>query len=150
MMKSAAIGLLLTSGLALGACAGSSGGGTVSAGGLGLHYDSAYNGEITDIPVRRIGNDDIFNREFQDRALVNALGYIEASNISRERIRRVIISVEGGDSDRNRRFSVGTSRQFGVWVGLHDCDSDIFFRGNSVGHIARPNDEAGCLAGGIS
>lgn len=133
--------------LFLGSCSDNaivSAGGSPSGGsGVGLTYSSAYGGDLSGIEIRRIGNDAIRFREFQDRAIINSLGFLEASGVKRERIEGITVETQGGDSSGFGTFRSMPS--YGVWISVKDCDSSIFFRGSASGAIARPRDRAGCL-----
>ncbi len=147
MAKSVKLLPLAFSVLILGSCSDNaivSAGGSYSGGsGAGLTYSSAYGGDLSGIEIRRIGNDAIRFREFQDRTMFNALGFLEAHGIERERLKRITIETQGGGSSGFGSF--GSMPSYGVWISIEGCESDIFFRGSASGAIARPRDRAGCL-----
>ena len=141
MLKIPSLLLIALLPFALGACEG----GTVGASGsgVGVGYTTPFRGDLSDIEIRRIGNDSIRFRENQDRAIGNALGHIEASGVQRERIRSVTVDTQGGGSFGNS--FVRSAPRFGVWVNIDGCDSSVFYQANPSGSIGRPRDSSGCL-----
>ena len=135
--KLAALGL---AGLLLGSCAGD-----------GTHRGTTadYAAEFKGLEIRRIGNDQIGNREFQNRAISNGLRNLEAQGIGRDRIEDVTVSTSGGEAARSSAFPLlGVNYNYDVWFNVKGCDSPVVYRAGPTGAITTSVDKSGCLGAG--
>ena len=73
---------------------------TVGVGHSGVGYSKSTSGpvDLSGIDVRRIGNDQVRLREFQDRAIANSIAHLGSQGIERERIKSVTVDTIGGES----------------------------------------------------
>ena len=114
--------------------------------------DGARSAELLQgIEIDRIGRDRVHQREFQDRAMAEAVAYALERGVARERIERITVETTGGArrSGMRSRARGGVRRtpvRFTVWLRITDCETSILFRANANGRIATPNDRSGCLS----
>ncbi len=114
--------------------------------------DGARSAELLQgIEIDRIGRNWVHLREFQDRAMAEAVTYAMERGVARERIERITVETTGGArrSGMRSRARGGVRRtpvRFTVWLRIADCETSILFRANATGRIAAPNDKSGCLS----
>ena len=134
----------------LAACAGGelTGGSNGSAAGVSVgsqEQNTAYGGNLEGIEIRRIGNDQVYNREYQNRAIYNSLAYTEKSGIARERIKSITVDTTGGEQSGGLLL-MRTAPRYRVWINIEGCDASVSFYANSTGQVASPSDKSGCLS----
>jgi len=123
--------------LLLAACAGEGGNRGTTA-----HYAAEFEG----LKIRRIGNDQVGNREYQNRAISNGLRDLAAHGIARDRIEDITVSTSGGEGSSTFGFSLNYT--YNVWFNIEGCDSPIVYRAGPTGAITTSVDKAGCLKAG--
>ena len=107
---------------------------------------SAYAAEFQGLDIRRIGNDRVGNREFQNRAILNGLQDLEAHGIGRDRIEGITVSTSGGELSRSSIFpTIGRTFTYDVWYKIKGCESSVLYRAGPTGGITTSNDTSGCL-----
>jgi hypothetical protein len=123
-------------------CAGES---TVGVGhsGVGYSKSSAEPVDLSGIEVRRIGNDQVRLREFQDRAIANSIAHLQSQGIERERIKSVTVDTIGGESSGS--LTIGTSARYMVWVKVDGCEKDVMYNAGPTGQVSTPRDSGACL-----
>ena len=102
------------------------------------------------IEIDRIGRNRVHLREFQDRAMAEAVAYATERGVARERIERITVETSGGGRSGAPMGVRGGARRspvrFAVWLRIADCEANVLFRANATGRIARPRDKSGCLS----
>ena len=103
------------------------------------------------IEIDRIGRNRVQLREFQDRAMAEAVAYVVDRGVGRERIELITVETVGGDrrSGMRSRARGGVRRtpvRFTVWLRIADCEASVLFRAGATGRIAEPKDKSGCLS----
>ena len=103
------------------------------------------------IEIDRIGRNRVHLREFQDRAMAEAVAYVMDRGLARQRIERVTVETIGGArrSGMRSRARGGVRRtpvRFTVWLQVEGCEASVLFRANATGRIAEPKDRSGCLS----
>ena len=102
------------------------------------------------IEIDRIGRNRVHLREFQNRAMAEAVAYAMERGIARERIERVTVETSGGGRSGASMGVRGGARRspvrFAVWLRIADCEASVLFRANASGQIAKPRDRNGCLS----
>lgn len=128
----------------LSGCAGST---TTSVGGSGVTYStpSQQGDNLQGVEIRRIGNDQPRFREFQDRAVADALAVVDRSGIDRERIKNITVDTRGGEVSGGLR-PIRTAPRYTVWLNIEGCERGVSFNASSTGRVASPSDPSGCLA----
>ena len=120
-------------------------GGGNAVGGSGVTYETRSDGaNLQGIEIRRIGNDQPRFREFQDRAIADALTHLENNGIERSRIENVTVDTRGGSVGGGLRV-VRTAPRFTVWINVEGCNRGVAFHSSSTGRITRPSDPSDCL-----
>lgn len=129
--------------MAAAGCSGQSA--TVGVGHSGVGYSKSTSGpvDLSGIEVRRIGNDQVRLREFQDRAIANSIAHLESQGIERERIKSVTVDTIGGESSGS--LSIGTSARYMVWVKVDGCEKDVMYNAGPTGQVSTPRDSGACL-----
>jgi len=120
----------------LAACAG----GAASNPGTTAYYATAFQG----LKIRRIGNDTPGSREFQNRALDQALDRLADNGVSRDRIDHITVSVTGGNQRNGGVFSSAST--YRIWIDVKGCAADVMFQARASGSITTVSDKSHCLS----
>ena len=107
-----------------------------------------YAAEFEGLQIRRIGNDTLGSREFQNRAILSALNRLAAGGVPRADIEHITVSVDGGFQQAGGLFSSAST--FRIWVDVKGCDDDVMFQARASGSITAVQDEAHCLKAGAA
>ena len=120
--------------------------GSVGVGGSGVGYTTTGDtrSDLQGIEIRRIGNDQVRLREFQDRSILNALAYLDAHGIGRGRIESVTVDTIGGETGGGFR-SLSTSARYMVWINIEGCESNVMFNAGPTGQVGTLRDSSTCL-----
>lgn len=134
------LAILLLAGLGLASCAND-----------GAHHGTTadYAAEFQGLEIRRIGNDQVGNREFQNRAISNSLRDLAAHGIGRDRIEDITVSTSGGEGARSSAFpTLAANYRYDVWFNIKGCDSSVVYRAGPTGGITTGQDKSACLGAG--
>ena len=102
------------------------------------------------IEIDRIGQYRVGLREFQDRALADAVAFVTGRGVARERITRIIIDTIGGDVTGNRRRGMRRRPvRFTLWMRIEGCEANVVFRAGPTGRIGTSQDKSGCLSAAV-
>lgn len=113
--------------------------------GSGVGYETGSGGaNLQGIEIRRIGNDQPRFREFQDRAIADALTHLENNGIERSRIENVTVDTRGGSVGGGLR-AIRTAPRYTVWINVEGCSRGVSFHSSSTGRITQPSDPGDCL-----
>lgn len=107
-------------------------------------YSSNYGYDLSGIEIRRIGNDKIFFREFQDRAMHKTLVILNQRGVPRAAVKKIIIDTQGGETGRGI-FGNSLSVSYDLWVTLEGCPKSIYLNASASGNITNLWDKGGCL-----
>ena len=136
--------LLFTSMTIAAGCTGTSSTVGVGHSGVGYTKSSAAPVDLQGIEIRRIGNDQVRLREFQDRAIINSISHLEAAGIERGRIENVTVDTTGGETGGGFR-SLSTSARYMVWINIEGCERSVMFNAGPTGQVSAPRDSSACL-----
>ena len=119
---------------------------SVGVGGSNVGYTTTGDtrADLQGIEIRRIGNDQVRLREFQDRAIVNSISHLEANGIERGRIESVTVDTVGGETSGGFR-SLSTSARYMVWINIEGCERSVMFNAGPTGQVGTPRDSSACL-----
>ncbi len=102
------------------------------------------------IEIDLIGRNRVHLREFQVRAMAEAVAYAMARGVARERIERITLETVGGArsgaSSGRRGGGRRPATRFTVWLRIADCESSVLFRASATGRIVTPKDKSDCLS----
>ena len=112
--------------------------------GVGYTKSSAAPVDLGDIEIRRIGNDRVGLREYQDRAIVNSISHLEANGIERGRIESVTVDTIGGETGGGL-LSLSTSARYMVWINIEGFESNVRVNAGPTGQVRAPRDTSACL-----
>lgn len=128
--KPLAILLSLTAACAIGETAGSA---------------SAQDFDLTGIEIRRVGNDQVHFREFQNRAINGMVAKVTEAGVPLDAITSITIDTDA--SDPSGSFSRGSlSVRYSVWVNIDGCDKSVFGSARATGRLSSFDDRGNCLA----
>ncbi len=99
--------------------------------------------DFADVEVRRIGDYDYGDKEFQDRAMVQAFGVITEAGIAPKAIRKVTVSTPPTRDEY--AFGVRPFANYRLWIAVEGCEKDLFFLAGPGGGLVTSQDRAGCL-----
>ena len=113
------------------------------------------------IPVERRGKYEHFDREFQNRAIRDALNYLEAQGIAQARVTQVTVAPRSRTGIAEfRPVTFGSNRTgavagvtvprlspFALLVFVSGCEEPLLFRTNRIGRFETPDAPVGCPAG---
>ncbi len=111
-----------------------------------IRSPSDWGYDLSGIEIRRIGNDKIFFREFQNRAMHNALVMLAQRGVPRGAVSAITIDTQGGDSGGNFFGGGHGFVQYDLWVRVEGCAKNIMFNARHSGSITTMYDKGGCLA----
>ena len=100
------------------------------------------------IEINRIGRHRLQLREFQDRAMAEAVAYIMDRGVSRQRIERITVQTLGGARTATRGGVRRAPIRYTVWLRIEGCRKSVQFSAAATGRIRTPSDTGGCLAAG--
>ncbi len=100
------------------------------------------------IEINRIGRHRIQLREFQDRAMAEAVAYAMDRGVARQRIGRITVQSLGGARTATRGGVRRSAIRYTVWLRIEDCPKSVQFRAGATGRISTPSDKGGCLDAG--
>ena len=139
-MSRRALCLLFLISLGLGACAND---------GVNRGTTADYAREFQGLEIRRIGQDNPNNREFQNRAISNALADLAAKGVNRDQIENITVSTQSGSSFSSSFLpSIGRTFNYDVWININGCEGSVVYRAGPTGGITTSTDKGGCLSGG--
>lgn len=105
---------------------------------------SYYAAQFEGLKIRRIGNDQVGNREFQNRAIANALADLAARGVDRDRIENVTVSTSGGEGSSGFG-GLSFNYSFDLWFNIKGCESSIVYRAGPTGRITTGYGGGECL-----
>ena len=109
--------------------------------------DSVATRELLEgIEVNRIGRHRIQLREFQDRAMAEAVAYAMDRGVARQRIERITVQTLGGAKSATRGGVHRAPIRYTVWLRIEGCPRSVQFRAAATGRISTPEDKGGCLS----
>ncbi len=98
------------------------------------------------VEIKRIGDYHPSYAEYQDLAVLNALGELVAAGTAPDRIKRVVIEPVQVPGLPQQRFGFAQYPDYHLWLTLTGCDSNIFARSSFSGRLISLTDRAGCLS----
>jgi len=108
-------------------------------------YNSNYGYDLSGIEIRRIGNDKIFFREFQDRAMHKTLEILGQRGVPRAAVKKITIDTHGGEPSGGFFGGGSLSVNYDLWVTLDGCPKSIYLNASASGNITNLWDKGGCL-----
>ena len=108
-------------------------------------YTSNYGYDLSGIEIRRIGNDKIFFREFQDRAMHKTVVILGQRGVPRSAVRKITIDTHGGEPGASFFGGGSLSVNYDLWVTLDGCPTSIYLNASASGNITNLWDKGGCL-----
>ena len=101
--------------------------------------------DLTDIEIRRVGNDQVHFREFQNRAINDMVARVTEAGVPLDAITSITIDTDA--SDPSGSFSRGSlSVRYSVWVNIDGCDKSVFGSARATGRLSSFDDRGNCLA----
>jgi hypothetical protein len=116
----------------------------VAGSGVGYTTTGGTRADLQGIEIRRIGNDQVRLREFQDRSVLSALAYLDAHGIERGRIESVTVDTIGGETGGGFG-AMHSAARYSVWVNVKGCERSVSFNAGPTGRVAAPHDPGACL-----
>ena len=120
--------------------------GSVGVGGSNVGYTTTGDtrADLQGIEIRRIGNDQVRLREFQDRAIVNSISHLKANGIERGRIESVTVDTIGGETCCDLLLFV-ISALYMVWINIEGCESNGVIPRRKNSKVGTLRDSSTCL-----
>ena len=119
----------------------------IAAGAIGETAGSALaqDFDLTGIEIRRVGNDQVHFREFQNRAINEMVTRVTEAGVPLDAITSITIDTDA--SDPSGSFARGSlSVRYSVWLNIDGCDKSVYGSARATGRLSSFDDRGNCLA----